>query len=79
MKSYSSRGLHKTSFNAKCVMQLKELEDVGTVMPLPAAQFVAKRAREYAAVDTGYMRDHTHAEQTDNLGAVVKADAPYSG
>lgn len=75
----TSRGLNSTRFTAKCVMQLESIKDVGEVMPLPAAQFVAKRARARAHVITGYMRDHIHAQQTDNLGAVVKSEATYSG
>lgn len=47
-------------------------------MPLPAAQYVAKQAREYAHVITGYMRDHTVAKQ-QGKSAVVISSAPYAG
>lgn len=48
-------------------------------MPMPAAQYVAKRAREYAHVITGYMRDHIAAFKHDQLGWVVRSGATYSG
>lgn len=73
-------GLHFFGPNgAKCIMQLNALQDLGNVMPLPAAQYVAKRARENVHVITGYLRDHIHAKQTSNIGAVVEANAPYAG
>ena len=65
-------------FNTRVIAQLKSLEDVGHIMPLPAAQFVAKRARDYAPVDTGFMRDNIHA-QKDGDNAVVISEALYSG
>lgn len=68
----------KPQFYSRVVVQLESLKDVGEVMPLPAAQFVAKRARDYASVDTGYMRDHIHAKK-DGKGAVVISEAFYSG
>jgi len=60
-------------------MQLNSLQDVGHVMPLPAAQFVAKRARDRAPVDTGYMRDHIHAQKDGEASAAVISEANYSG
>lgn len=66
-------------FGSRVIAQLKSLEDVGHIMPLPSAQFVAKRARDYAPVDTGYMRDHIHAKQESAESAVVISEAPYSG
>jgi HK97 gp10 family phage protein len=64
---------------AKCIMQLNSLTDIGETMPLPAAQYVAKRAREYAHVITGYMRSRIHARKHSQLTAVAEAGAPYSG
>lgn len=46
---------------------------------MPAAQYVAKKARGYAHVITGYMRDHIAAYKHDQLGWVVRSDATYSG
>lgn len=67
------------AFNARVIKQLKAIEGAEHVVPLAAAQFVAKRARDYAAVDTGYMREHTHARKTGENSASVEATAPYSG
>lgn len=67
------------AFNARVIAQLKAIEGAEHVAPLAAAQFVAKRARDYAAVDTGYMREHTHARSTGANSANVEATAPYSG
>lgn len=78
-KAGSPIGQHATSFSARCIMQLESIKDVGEVMPMPAAQYVAKRARGYAHVITGYMRDHISAFKHDALNWVVRATAPYSG
>jgi len=65
-------------YYSKVIAQLKSLEDIGHVAPLAAAQYVAKRARDYAPVDTGYMRDHIHAKK-DGDSAVVISEATYTG
>jgi HK97 gp10 family phage protein len=64
--------------NGRCIAQLKSLQNVGHVMALPAAQYVAKQARDYAHVITGYMRDHTVAKQTGDGKAEVVSTAPYA-
>jgi HK97 gp10 family phage protein len=64
--------------NARVIKQLKAIKDIEVSM-LTAAQYIAKRAREYAAVDTGYMREHTRAKKTGPKTAAVEASAPYSG
>lgn len=65
--------------NAKLIAQLNSLKDVSVVVPLSVAQFVAKRARDLAPVDTGFLRDHIHARKHSQLEAVVAAEADYSG
>ncbi len=67
-----------TGLNGRCIAQLNSLKDVGHIMPLPAAQYIAKRAREYAHVITGYMRDHTVAHDKGNGEAEVLSTAPYA-
>lgn len=64
--------------NGKVIQQLKNLKSIGHVAALPAAQFIAKRARDLAPVDTGYMRDHIHAHGTGPKSAQVISEAPYS-
>jgi HK97 gp10 family phage protein len=64
--------------NGRCIAQLRSLQNVGHVAPLPLAQFAAKRAREYAHVITGYMRDHTVAKQMGKGWAQVVSTAPYA-
>lgn len=66
------------AIDGRCVAQLKSLQNVGHVAPLPLAQFVAKRAREYAHVITGYMRDHTVAKKTGEGTAELVSTAPYA-
>jgi HK97 gp10 family phage protein len=63
--------------NGRVIQQLNALQNLGDIMPLPAAQYVAKQARDYAHVITGYMRDHTVARQTGKT-AVVVSEAPYA-
>jgi HK97 gp10 family phage protein len=63
--------------NGKVIAQLSSLYDLGDVMPLPACQYIAKKARSLAPVDTGYLRDHIHAMKTGKT-AIVISDAPYS-
>lgn len=69
----------KPQFYSRVTAQLDSLKDVGHVMPLPAAQFIAKRARDYASVDTRYMRDNIHAKKDGEESAVVISEATYSG
>jgi len=64
--------------NGRCVAQLKSIKDVGHIAPLPMAQYVAKLAREYAHVITGYMRDHTVAKKISDKRADVVSTAPYA-
>lgn len=66
------------AIDGKCVAQLNSIKNVGDVAQLPMAQYVAKKARDYAAVDTGYMRDHTVAEKTGEKTAQVVSTAPYA-
>lgn len=68
-----------TSANGRCVAQLRSLQNVGEILPLPMAQWTAKRAREYAHVITGYMRDHTVAHKVDDTKAELVSTAPYAG
>ena len=68
-----------TSANGRCVAQLRSLQNVGDIMALPAAQFVAKRARDYAHVITGQMRDHTVAKKVGDTNAEVVSTMPYAG
>lgn len=64
--------------NGRCIAQLKSIQNAGHVAPLPMAQFVAKRAREYAHVITGFMRAQTVAKKTGDTTAVVESNAPYA-
>jgi HK97 gp10 family phage protein len=73
---YTKAGV--TGLNGRCVAQLNSLQNLGEILPLPAAQYVAKQARRYAHVITGYMRDHTVAKQTGPLTADVVSTAPYA-
>ncbi len=73
---YTKNGV--TGLNGRCVAQWNELQNVGHVASLPLAQYVAKQAREYAAVKTGYMRDHTVAKKTGEGTAEVVSTAPYA-
>lgn len=62
----------------RCVAQLKSLQGVGHILPLPMAQYVAKKARENAHVITGYMRDNTVAEKVSDTKAQVVSKAHYA-
>jgi HK97 gp10 family phage protein len=75
-KPFTKNGV--SAINGRCVAQLKSLQNVGHVAALPLAQFAAKRAREYAHVITGYMRDHTVAKKTGEGKAEVVSTAPYA-
>lgn len=66
------------AISARAIAQLQSLQNLGEIMPLPAAQWVAKRAREYAAVDTGHMRAHTVAKKKGPRSADVISSAPYA-
>lgn len=68
-----------TSAGGKCSAQLRSLQNIGEILPMPMAQFVAKRARKYAHVITGYMRDHTVAHKIDATKAELISSAPYAG
>lgn len=68
----------KPQFGTKVIAQLKSIQNVGDILPLPMAQYTAKQARGYAHVITGYMRDHIHAKK-DGKSAVVISEATYSG
>jgi HK97 gp10 family phage protein len=74
--AYTRNGV--TGLNGRCVAQLKEIQNVGHIMALPAAQYVAKQARGYAHVITGYMRDHTVAKKVSDTQADVVSTAPYA-
>lgn len=74
--SYTKGGV--TGLNGRCVAQLNSIKNAGHIAALPLAQYVAKKAREYAAVDTGYMRDHTVAKKTGEGTAQVISTAPYA-
>lgn len=63
--------------NGRVIAQLKSIADIGETMPLPAAQYIAKQARDYAHVITGYMRDHIKAQKKGRSAEVI-ASAPYS-
>jgi HK97 gp10 family phage protein len=64
--------------NGRCIAQLNSIQNAGHVAALPMAQWVAKRAREYAHVITGYMRDHTVAKGKGEGKAEVVSTAPYA-
>jgi HK97 gp10 family phage protein len=64
--------------NGRCIAQLKSIQNVGHILPLPMAQYVAKQAREYAHVITGYMRDHTVAKKKGDTSAEVVSTASYA-
>ena len=76
-KVYSKGGV--TSSNGRCVAQLRSLKDVGNILPLPMAQYVAKKARDNAHFITGYMKAHTVAEKVNDESAQVVSTAPYAG
>jgi HK97 gp10 family phage protein len=61
------------------VAQLRSLQNIGEILPLPMAQFVAKKARDNAHVITGYMRDHTVAKKVGDTKAELVSTAPYAG
>lgn len=69
----------KPQYGKRVIAQLNSIQNVGHILPLPMAQYVAKQARGYAHVITGYMRDHIHAEKTGDTSAVVVSEAHYSG
>lgn len=64
--------------NGRCVAQLNSIKNVGHILPLPLAQYIAKLARANAHVITGYMRDHTVAKQTGDETAEVVSTANYA-
>jgi HK97 gp10 family phage protein len=66
------------AINGRCIAQLKSLQNVGHILPLSSAQYVAKQARGYAHVITGYMKEHTVAKQTGEGKAEVVSTAPYA-
>lgn len=66
-------------FGKKVIAQLNDIQNVGHILPLPMAQYVAKQARGYAHVITGYMRDHITAKKDGDTDAHVESGAPYSG
>lgn len=74
--SYTRGGV--TGLNGRCVAQLNSIKNVGHILPLPLAQYVAKQARGYAHFITGYMRDHTVAEQVGETSSQVVSTAPYA-
>lgn len=47
--------------------------------PLEIAEGIAKRAKELAPEDTGFLKSSIYAESISDTEAVVKADAYYSG
>ena len=76
-KSITKGGV--TSANGRCVAQLRSLQNVGEILPLPMAQFVAKKARDNAHVITGYMKEHTVAHKVNETKSEVVSTAPYAG
>jgi HK97 gp10 family phage protein len=76
-KSVTKGGV--TSTNGRCVAQLRSLQNVGDGLPLENAQYVAKKARGYAHVITGQMRDHTVAKKVNDKKAEVVSTMPYAG
>lgn len=76
-KSVTKGGV--TSVNGKCVAQLRSLQNIGNILPMPMTQWTAKRARKYAHVITGYMKEHTVAEKVNDTKAQLVSTAPYAG
>jgi HK97 gp10 family phage protein len=68
-----------TSASGRCIAQLRSLQNIGEILPMPMAQYVAKRAREYAHVITGYMKAHTVAHKVSDTKAELISSAPYAG
>ena len=68
-----------SSANGRCVAQLRSLQNLGEILPQPMAQWTAKRARSYAHVITGYMKEHTVAEKVNDTTWHVVSTAPYAG
>lgn len=67
-----------TGLNGRCVAQLNSIKNVGHILPLPFAQYVAKQARGYAHVITGEMRDKTVAETVDETSARVVSTSDHA-
>jgi HK97 gp10 family phage protein len=76
-KSITKGGV--TSANGRCVAQLRSLQNIGDIPAMPMAQWTAKRARDYAHVITGYMKEHTVAHKVDDTHAELISTAPYAG
>lgn len=76
-KSVTKGGV--TSIDGRCLSQLRSLQDVGNILPMPMAQWTAKRARKYAHVITGYMKEHTVAHKVSDTKAELISSAPYAG
>ena len=68
-----------TSNGGRIQSQLRSLQDVGNILPLPMAQYVAKKARDNAHVITGYMKAHTVAHKVSDTKAELISSAPYAG
>jgi HK97 gp10 family phage protein len=68
-----------SSANGRCVAQLRSLQNVGEILPMPMTQWTAKRARKYAHVITGYMQSHTVAKKVNDTKWEVVSTAPYAG
>lgn len=68
-----------TSFNAKCIMQLEAIQNVGGVATLPLARIIAIRSIELAPKRSGFLASKIKARKISQLGAVLEAGAPYSG
>jgi HK97 gp10 family phage protein len=62
----------------RCIAQLNSLQNVGHILPLPLAQYVAKQARDYAHVITGEMRDKTVAKKTGDDTAEVQSNSDHA-
>lgn len=67
-----------TAINGRCVAQLNSLQNVGHILPLPSAQYVAKQARDYAHVITGEMRDKTVAKKVSDEEAIVDSYSDHA-
>lgn len=73
---YTKNGV--TGLNGRCVAQLKSIQNVGHILPLPLAQYVAKQARDYAHKITGEMARLTVAKKVSDTKAVVESTAKYA-
>jgi len=74
-----TKGGVSSTYGKVTIAQLKSIANVGEITPLMMAQYVAKKARGYAHVITGYMKEHTVAHKISDTKAEVISTAPYAG